>query len=534
LNYLKDIKVAADKKKDFYYWIVGLDLFGDELGYPYCPFVAWPFIEYIKDQQEREGGNPNFGLRIHCGENVPFADNDVDVYRHFIAHMYIVFRCLSFLQRKLKKGIRVGHGVAFARILSGNMSNSTHRKSSVLLADMNYHAQFVLENIAFEVNITSNEYLLGLALRGGDYQQTIRLDALRDYNIPIILSTDDDGIWPIDHCPSKHPGHHSLVAEYCRAFSSSLITSSGQLQNILENTKRFCFSSLNTKLSEQKSKSKTKAFFYDDKYASTIIFHPDVVMALLRKYYDNERTNTPCYLYFSSHYPPSSYKFSHAGNTNWDAICASFARFAFLFYYTQEPKKPLRDFDEEYSTIFGTNPTLTDVHKIWKDVWYQFMYPNDIKEGHHIPKDPLEGPVFLSESSHHEMQALPHLLQYMENDYHLEHPVHVFTREISEPETNQNFTTKLQRSLSDGALIRVFSTKNKETCVDLDLHDKIKLEINKQPEQRTNYFNEEEQHVLYVVCHNASAATAYLHYYGKKFSEQDQSHKEAEGSTKEQ
>jgi hypothetical protein len=140
---------------------------GDEMGYPYCPFVAWPFRKYIEERRHKntKNYNENFGLRIHCGENVPIVDDHASAYRHFIAHMYIVFRSLRFLQRKLKYGIRIGHGVGFARMLSENMRPPTHRKSSVLLAEMREHATQVLKNIAFEINITSNMYLLGPAMR---------------------------------------------------------------------------------------------------------------------------------------------------------------------------------------------------------------------------------------------------------------------------------------------------------------------------------------------------------------------------------
>ena len=129
---LQKIKMVAIENDSFYDWVVGLDLFGDEMGYPYCPFVAWKFIDYVKEQRIK---NDSFGLRIHCGENTPFADADEAAYRHFAAHMYIVFRCLRYLQYHLEHGIRIGHGIAFQRILDGTMSSSKHRKSSVLLAE---------------------------------------------------------------------------------------------------------------------------------------------------------------------------------------------------------------------------------------------------------------------------------------------------------------------------------------------------------------------------------------------------------------
>ncbi|CAF1508890.1 unnamed protein product, partial [Rotaria sordida] len=258
---LEKLKEEANKIPWFYDWVVGIDLFADELGYPYCPFVTYPFITYIKDiRNAEENGQeiktrkkyPHFGVRVHCGENVQYADNDTPAYRSFIAHMYIVFCCLRYLRYKLDYGIRIGHGIGFERILGESMSSSKHRKSSVLRAEMRHQARKLFENIAFEVNITSNEYLLGDSLRQGNIAQTHCLNALLNLKAPIILSTDDDGIWPIDKCSFVHPGHHSLTAEYCRAISSSIFTEPKDLELILENSKNFCFFDVNGHLPSKK------------------------------------------------------------------------------------------------------------------------------------------------------------------------------------------------------------------------------------------------------------------------------------------
>ncbi|CAF1344682.1 unnamed protein product [Rotaria sordida] len=54
-------------------------------------------------------------------------------------------------------------------------------------------------------------YLLGPAIRAANEGQAIKLDALN--GSPIILSTDDDGIWPIEQCTIQEHSHRSLVAE---------------------------------------------------------------------------------------------------------------------------------------------------------------------------------------------------------------------------------------------------------------------------------------------------------------------------------
>jgi hypothetical protein len=345
----------------FYQWVVGLDLFGDEMGYPYCPFVAWPFIRYIREQRKK---NEKFGVRIHCGENVPFADIDAGAYRHFIAHMYIVFRCLRFLQRKLRHDIRIGHGVAFARILSERMNKSTHRKSSVLLAEMKDHAKHLLKKIVFEINITSNEYLLGQAIREGNPEQTLRLKPLTDIDVPIILATDDDGIWPIDYCPSKHPGHLSLVAEYCRAFSLSLITEPKDLRKILKNTEEACFYSCKGEDSSIYNIDEHGILPNDDKVASTIVFHPDLIKTILQKYSDQKRKDSLIFRYYSKLYPNNYWELSNCTQT-WKRKCNYLARFLFISYYNVATRRPLSDFRNEYCIIFGNYPSFDDICQIW-------------------------------------------------------------------------------------------------------------------------------------------------------------------------
>jgi hypothetical protein len=543
LDELDNLQKATQEIKDFKLWVVGLDLFGDELGYPYCPFVTWPFRKYIKERRQE---NRYFGLRIHCGENVPFADNDVGAYRHFIAHMYIAFRCLRFLQRKLEYGIRVGHGIAFARILSDSMNSSTHRKSSVLLAEMKEHAGYVLKNIVFEINITSNEYLLGQALRGGCYNQTIRLSALTDKGIPIILSTDDDGIWPIDHCPSKHPGHHSLVAEYCRAFSLSLITSHKQLRKMLHNTNKFCFYSLDGVYIPLQNNEENWALPKDDTYASTIVFHPDLIKTVMKRYYSYDKSNKldidwgSFYKRYRSFYPNiNSCKLSNTENL-WERRCDAFALITYIAHYTNEDPKILNDIRVGFELIFPNNHDLDAIYGVWINFRKQFMFPNDETDSPYIITDSND--VFLSESSYNEKQTLLSTLQFAK--YHNEgYRLQVFSPKVSELDTSTEFDSTL-KSLPSTTNISatVYTATNKDVYINPmhfkkvkltldgkltnrkneDEHSnpigskKIKLTFNEKPTNRTNCSNVKEEHMLYVICRHASAATAYLHYIGNQ------------------
>jgi hypothetical protein len=337
LKELKGLKDAGKTMSPFFYdWVVGSDLFGDELGYPYCPFVARPFIKYINERQTGKDGKKNerFGIRFHCGENVIVADDKSPAYRLFITHMYIVFRSLRFLQRELKHGIRIGHGIAFNRILGASTEDtSRHRKSSVLLAEMREHAHYLFKTIPFEVNITSNEYLLGQTLRQGNFSQILRLDALFKLDLHIILATDDDGVWPIDRCRFVHPdhrGHHSLPAEYCRAISSSLFSvddskektegkddAAKRLKDVLECTPQFCFWNKTGDKGNMPEQLEENLLPSDDDRINSIIVYPNII-ELIQADYSSSRTVISQNAAFENYKTYSGDNKIHQNDINWE------------------------------------------------------------------------------------------------------------------------------------------------------------------------------------------------------------------------
>ncbi|CAF1210121.1 unnamed protein product, partial [Rotaria magnacalcarata] len=381
VNDLEKMPQPEDKNSAFHDWVVGFDLFGDEMGFPYCPFVAPEFINYVV---KRRSCNTSFGLRIHCGENVPFADVDSSAYRHFAAHMYIVFRCLRYLQAKLEYGIRIGHGIAFQRILDGSMKNSKHRKSSVLLAEIQSHARHVFKTIAFEVNITSNEYLLGHALRRGDFQQALQLEALLNVGVPIILATDDDGIWPIDKCTKDCSGHHSLSGEFCRAISSQIINSKQMLEKIFEDMKNFPFYTEKNECCMPKSDS---ILFYDVREFPVII-HPDIVKYIMMRCTDNQLTGKFCDDFSKIHPLHDDYDTNSGPPLDekeknelekWEKTCSRLAPIAYVSHCAEKSEinpKLNEDMRYQYSIIFKDFPKLDNVLADWKSVYQQLIEPN--------------------------------------------------------------------------------------------------------------------------------------------------------------
>jgi hypothetical protein len=342
--------------------------------------------------------------------------------------MYIVFRCLRYLQHELKYGIRIGHGIAFQHILDGSMSTSKHRKSSVLLAEIRNHAQHVFKTIAFEVNITSNEYLLGQALRKGDYRQTLQLDTLSKLDAPIILATDDDGVWPIDNCSQNCPGHHSLSAEYCRAISSQIISDIKVLEKMFENMRIFRFYSTNKQMLMPKVNI---SILPHDIRASSVVIHPDIIQFIMSCCRKKNQTKGKFYNAFKYTYPSKS-----TTETNeilpldkefetWKKVCCRLAPIAYVLCCAKNSEtnpELSAEAREQYDTIFDKPPDVAKVLKEWKSIYQELMKPNIIVQSQCVSTS-LEEYAFLSEESfatyNDKKQRLKDLISYLQHQYNI-------------------------------------------------------------------------------------------------------------------
>jgi hypothetical protein len=337
-------------------WIVGLDLFGEEMGHPYCPFVTDLFLRFIENAKRH---NKLFGVRIHCAENVPFVAKERPAFRMFVMHLYICFRGILFLHERGVR-MRLGHGVAFAPILNGDFEDTSgvapalngdfddtsavapalngdfndtsgiapalngdfedtsavapalngdfddtgavapalngdfedtsavapalngdfndtsavapalngdfedtsavapalngdfddtgavKRKSDILLNEIKIIGERIFGTIPFEVNLTSNFYLLHNTQFHVSKHVNVEnaahiLHFLFDKGIPVILSTDDDGIWPLDNCGKGHTQHISLPGEFCKGIQYKVLRNFEEIEGICETTKKYCF-----------------------------------------------------------------------------------------------------------------------------------------------------------------------------------------------------------------------------------------------------------------------------------------------------
>jgi hypothetical protein len=534
VDQLKKLECNGETMPSFYEWVVGLDLFGDELGYPYCPFVAHPFIKYINDRRSEKAGdkrNERFGLRIHCGENVIFADDDSSTYRLFIAHMYIVFRCLRFLQCELKSGIRIGHGIAFDRILGKNMSSSRHRKSSVLLAEMREHANYLFKNIAFEVNITSNEYLLGQTLRQGKFGEILRLDALFKLKAKIILATDDDGIWPIDRCPFTHPGHHSLSAEYCRAISTSLIETPKQLDDILKNTKDFCFWNNGGELQKIIDEDR---LLHDDKRINSIIIHPNIIKLIHEEYKKTSHSVYSALHQFKIYDGDDSIS---NDNINWKNSDGA-KRVAFIcacFKYDNDDQTEKEAIQQAYRNLFEKpeheSMSIEDefdfIYENWKKICSEFVF-SDKNKGRSseiapyiemIPKRPQqEDHVQYVVYSEPEPQNVTNekplheiFIDFLEKFHGRKVRIRAFAQDMDIEKTvdaiNRQVNNENYINVYKDVIVTIYTNPNKHKYTYSTIDDRFKLQVNPKP---SNYDCTNEN-FLYVLCPHASAATVAVH-----------------------
>lgn len=182
-------------------WIVGLDLMGDELGYPFIPFTLPDFKKFIKEA--------DLGVRIHGGENPQYDVEGVGLSVHMTI-LLLGIRDLHFNGIKL----RIGHGTDLATMFE---RQDYQLPKYVILFTCGfvltnnrwiYEQRSWLKTIPLEVNLTSNHYLLysGQLSSRKDDSAMHPLPQLCSKELSVVLATDNDGIWPIDQCPFGHIG----------------------------------------------------------------------------------------------------------------------------------------------------------------------------------------------------------------------------------------------------------------------------------------------------------------------------------------
>lgn len=496
----------ANANSDFFDWVVGLDLFGDELGFPYCPFVAYEFLRFLRDASEK---NKAFGVRIHCAENVPFVRPKLPGYRLFAAHMYIIYRCIEFLKDKLRSNIRVGHGIAFDKLLS--IKNYKYRKSNVLVAEIRNSAKSLFSSIPFEVNITSNFYLLGDAIRNTGKKKP--LSNLHLFGVPVILSTDDDGIWPIDNCPLGHEEHHSLAAEYCRAITTRFITEQGQLTEMIHYADTFRFSQKESPQENENSTAKTDIDDITNKYFPTcIIVHPDVFYMLSKRMKSCSTENCYYYKYHEDLYKTEKFSENKDGNESWTKYCERIAPIAVAFFYLTR-SLPYVQFETEYEKLFDYKLCM-QTYDACENVYVKLM--NDaLCQGvsMHI-RIRQKNYLFCSELPDNYKDESNFLLSIVDKYIIKAQQLTIFSFSSSMDPTDPKINSaliKIEEKIKNKEITIYIHTNTKKDSVFVN-NKSGKLRINYNPKKRTDPLGQYILCALYAICPHGSVATAALNF----------------------
>ena len=524
---LRKMKEESENNPHFSHLVVGIDLFGDELGYPYCPFVAYDFVRFVEDARCK---NPKFGVRIHCAENVPFIRPELPGYRLFAAHMYIVYRCLSFLKQKLKSNIRIGHGIAFDKLLC--IKNYKFRKSSVLVAEIQRNAKRVLSSIPFEINLTSNFYLLGDAIRNVGMEKP--LSALYSIGTPVILSTDDDGIWPIDKCPIGHQSHHSLAAEYCRAISSRFITKVEQLEKMIAQSEQFRFHSRKSLEDEATPKATSDDGSNSEDYFPTdIIVHPDVLRVLLKIELESKNT-CKCWKYYQKAYGQRTYnedKDTHSGPS--EDLCKRILPMAVAYFYVTR-SLPYEEFKIEYLKLFKApseerscdEPNVdTEPREIFdacENVYSQLMCDTPSCAVYMQVSVGEEQFLFCSEAPDNRGRLSALLRGSIERfitSTTTKGTIQVFfpSVDFDRPEIESDFKTFEEHMKRNKGDIKIYVYTNSEKESRFQKHNRSeRLFINDKPKRRTGPTQEGVECGFYAVCPHGSVATSALNFIAQR------------------
>ena len=228
------ISQQSDDNAAFHRRVVGLDLFSEEFGFPYCPFVQDKWIQLCKDN--------NLGVRLHCGEGV-LRENEGILQTGMLTHMHIM---TTVIRRLKQHGImcRVGHGVAFRDCILQPLPNTTdklvddsfcsHELKIYNPADLIPTFPLALKRVMIEVNLTSNRFLVQQSL---PKHKDLFLDGLDNW----ALSTDDDGVWFPEDCKHGIPDNlHNDWLKLCRRKESNTLTNEEveKLKNIREGIKK--------------------------------------------------------------------------------------------------------------------------------------------------------------------------------------------------------------------------------------------------------------------------------------------------------
>ena len=212
--------------------VVGFDWVGDEYGFPYCALKHSGILNFVKQMRNLKTES-RFGIRIHAGESLPLPNRDTSaedsaVCQAFETHISILNSSMTTIYEGINGlHFRIGHGVAF---LQGN--SDAARESRAFLKE---------KKIVCELNMTSNQFLLHSGTYNNDHNDlNLAIREFRNEEIPVVICTDDDGIWPIRKC-KLHYQHISVSGEFCKAIGNDCFENSEQVEDLIKAAKSAAF-----------------------------------------------------------------------------------------------------------------------------------------------------------------------------------------------------------------------------------------------------------------------------------------------------
>lgn len=198
--------------------VVGLDYFSDEYRRPYCPFGEPDFIDFLQEERRQRDGC--FGFRYHCGECDQTTSESPYLLAHVGASCKVIINVLNAIADHQPPPLRIGHGLAlrhFTYLLNYRDGSSVEQSLVsktppylVLTSWITTALQMMWSHkTPIEVNLTSNDYL------ESDHNPALR--SFLSNNLPVVLCTDNDGIWPC-----QHGAFSSVAAEFYAAITGTV------------------------------------------------------------------------------------------------------------------------------------------------------------------------------------------------------------------------------------------------------------------------------------------------------------------------
>jgi len=172
----------------------------------------------------------------------------------FMLHMYILMESIRTLHAKLvarglQPNIRIGHGIAFLhgyqRFHPATLAPmSSNFPPSEFYQDLALFRDFLRRNeIVCELCPTSNFVLLADSFDSENLSNRSTLKAFEREKLPVVLSTDHEGILHIGKCNCAKQ-HSSVKHEYCISIKNGDISNLDQLNKMIRLSEEKCFFSI--------------------------------------------------------------------------------------------------------------------------------------------------------------------------------------------------------------------------------------------------------------------------------------------------